>query len=160
MKLITLARICASTKKVSRARTLIDSISTRVRTALGARLNQIALADFADDLRATPYRTALDGPSKTALDLIEAADALIIGAAATRIGSFPSLLLHLLELCDPDQLRGKPAIFISVGGSGAAPHLASLQLRFLARFAGLRTISIFFCGKSPVATISGRQKHE
>lgn len=148
MKTFKIASICANTQPVSRTKTLVGKISEKIGAALSAQLDQFALADFTDALRTTPYRTALAGEAKAALNAIESADALIVGAPATRLGSCPSIFLHLLELSDPDRLCGKPAVFVTVGSAGVAPRLVKLQLRLLARIIGLRLVSTIFVTKT------------
>lgn len=148
MKRINIASICANTQRVSRTRTLVSMISAKAGEDLHADVGHFALGDFSEDLRKAPYRMALEGAAKTALETVEASDALFIGASATRLGSFPSILIHMLELSDPDRLRGKPAIFVIVGSAGVAPQLVRLQVRLLARIIGLKLIALIYATKA------------
>lgn len=91
------------------------------------------LQDVGPSLGSAQWRKDLDSQASRVIDEIVAADALVIGSP-THKGSYPGLFKHLIDLIDPQELRGKPIIITATGGGDRHALMVEHQLRPLFGF--------------------------
>lgn len=91
------------------------------------------LHDVGPSLGSAQWRKDLDSRANLVIDDITAADALVIGCPTYK-GSYPGLFKHLIDLIDPQELRGKPIIITATGGGDRHALMVEHQLRPLFGF--------------------------
>lgn len=94
---------------------------------------------FDEGIRAARFRSQVTGPARDALAAIEASRGLVLGVPVER-GTVPGLFKHLLDLADPDRLRGKPAILVVHRHAADDPAPLRRQVEFLSESFGLELL--------------------
>jgi FMN reductase len=92
--------------------------------ALGAVYD---LADFGPSLGTARRVADLAPPARSVLDVILAADALIVASPVYK-GSYTGLFKHLIDLIDPQALLGKPVLLAATGGGDR--HALAIEHQF------------------------------
>ncbi len=155
MTSLKLVALSASTHRPSRTRDFVETLARRASESLGASLKFFELCEIRPGLMAVPFRVALEGRAKEALDSVEQADALIIGLPAKKLSCVPALLLHLIELADREQLAGKPVVFFATGAQERDTRATRLHFRLLARHLGARVALVAHVDRSQLRATAG-----
>jgi FMN reductase len=85
------------------------------------------LADFGPSLGTARRVADLAPPARSVLDVILAADALIVASPVYK-GSYTGLFKHLIDLIDPQALLGKPVLLAATGGGDR--HALAIEHQF------------------------------
>lgn len=128
-----------SLSKPSRTRVLLDTLQDRLSEELALDVEVIDLVDLIEDIGPTLYRSNLSAKSVQALETIESAEFLVVGAPVFR-GSVPGLFKHLFDLVELQALDGKPVLLAATGGSARHSLVIDHQLRPL--FAFFQTLTL------------------
>jgi FMN reductase len=91
------------------------------------------LVDVGPSLGQALGRKDLDAQARKVVDEVVAADVLIIGSPTYK-GSYPGLFKHLIDLIEPNELRGKLIIVTATGGGDRHALMVEHQLRPLFGF--------------------------
>lgn len=130
-----------SLSKPSRTRVLLDTLQDRLSEKLALDVEVIDLVDLIEDIGPTLYRSNLSTKSVQALEAIESAEFLVVGAPVFR-GSVPGLFKHLFDLVELQALDGKPVLLAATGGSARHSLVIDHQLRPLFAFFQALTLPI------------------
>ncbi|MDH5858826.1 FMN reductase [Lampropedia aestuarii] len=136
---IKTAIVNGSLSKPSRTRALLDALQDRLAEELALDVEVIDLVDLIEDIGPTLYRSNLSAKSVQALETIESAEFLVVGAPVFR-GSVPGLFKHLFDLVELQALDGKPVMLAATGGSARHSLVIDHQLRPL--FAFFQTLTL------------------
>ncbi|THJ33211.1 FMN reductase [Lampropedia aestuarii] len=136
---IKTAIVNGSLSKPSRTRALLDALQDRLAEELALDVEVIDLVDLIEDIGPTLYRNNLSAKSVLALETIESAEFLVVGAPVFR-GSVPGLFKHLFDLVELQALDGKPVMLAATGGSARHSLVIDHQLRPL--FAFFQTLTL------------------
>jgi FMN reductase len=130
-----------SLSRPSRTRVLLDALQARLGQELPLQARTIDLLDLQPHLGAALSKDDLPAATRQAIEDIEQADFLIVGAPVFR-ASLPGLLKHLFDLIDLDALQGKPVLLAATGGSPRHALILDHQLRPLFGFFSALTLPI------------------
>jgi len=125
----------------SRTRSLLDALHQRLGQELPLEVQTIDLLDLLPDLGAALSKDTLPAHARQALQAIEEADFLVVGAPVFR-ASLPGLLKHLFDLIDLNALQGTPVLLAATGGSPRHALILEHQLRPLFAFFSALTLPI------------------
>jgi len=125
--------INGSLHRPSRTRVLLDEVTQRIAYDVSLQTQFIDLVDLIPSLGTALSKDDLNPIALQALQRIEQADFLIVGAPVFR-GSVPGLFKHLFDLIDMDALTGKPVLLAATGGSARHGLVIDHQLRTLFGF--------------------------
>lgn len=130
-----------SLSRPSRTRVLLDALHARLGQELPLQAQVIDLLDLQPHLGAALSKNDLPPATLQAIEAIEQADFLIVGAPVFR-ASLPGLLKHLFDLIDLDALQGTPVLLAATGGSDRHALVLDHQLRPLFSFFQSLTLPI------------------
>lgn len=125
--------INGSLHRPSRTRVLLDEVTQRIAYDVALQTQFIDLVDLVPSIGTALSKDDLNPVAQQALQRIEQADFLIVGAPVFR-GSIPGLFKHLFDLIDMDALTGKPVLLAATGGSARHGLVIDHQLRTLFGF--------------------------
>ncbi|MGO1766965.1 FMN reductase [Advenella sp. S44] len=125
--------INGSLHRPSRTRVLLEEVTQKISHDVALQTQFIDLIDLVPCIGTAMSKDDLNTVAKQALQRIEHADFLIVGAPVFR-GSVPGLFKHLFDLIDMDALAGKPALLAATGGSPRHGLVIDHQLRTLFGF--------------------------
>lgn len=125
--------INGSLHRPSRTRVLLEEVTQKISHDVAIQTQFIDLIDLVPCIGTAMSKDDLNTVAKQALQRIEHADFLIVGAPVFR-GSVPGLFKHLFDLIDMDALAGKPALLAATGGSPRHGLVIDHQLRTLFGF--------------------------
>jgi FMN reductase len=123
----------------SKTRALVQTAvaaAARRFDAIGAVFD---LSDFGPSIPLARRASDLEGPGRAALEVILSADALVVGSPVYK-GSYTGLFKHLIDLIDPEALRGKPVLLTATGGGDRHALMVEHQLRPLFGFFEAQTL--------------------
>ena len=123
----------------SKTRTLVQTVVQSAATRFDAIGAVFDLADFGPSFPLARRASDLEGPAKAALEVILSADALVVGSPVYK-GSYTGLFKHLIDLIDPEALRGKPVLLTATGGGDRHALMVEHQLRPLFGFFEAQTL--------------------
>lgn len=130
---IRIAGLVGSFGQSSRTRALVELVA---KTAV-ERFDGITAIYDLDDLQpglAEARRLEDLAPlSRSILESVLSADVLVIGSPVYK-GSYPGLFKHLIDLIEPEALRGKPVLLTATGGGERHALMIEHQLRPLFGF--------------------------
>lgn len=112
-----LARVVAfsgSAKRPSRTRILVEAVGAELGRLRRIDLTVCDLIDFGPGLGAT-RRDDLLPPAAQLIEMIEGADALIVGTPVYQ-GGYAGLFKHVFDFVDPARMAGKPVALTATGG--------------------------------------------
>jgi len=135
----TIIGLSGNLDRPSKTRTLVQTVVARVASEFHATGTIYDLADFGPSLGAARRVTDLDAPARAALEVILAADALVVGSPVYK-GSYTGLFKHLIDLIDPLALVGKPILLTATGGGDRHALVIEHQLRPLFGFFEAQTL--------------------
>lgn len=117
----------------SRTRALVTAAvqETARQTGLGHQV--FDLRDLEPSLGAAGPRADLAPEARVHVDRLLAARAIVVGSPVCK-GSYAGLFKHLLDLIEPEALRGKPVLPTATGGGDRHALVIEHQLRPLSGF--------------------------
>ena len=131
--------IAGSFNRPSKTRVLVEHVAALAADRYGFSANIHDLQDVGPSLGTALWRNELDEQAKGVIDEIVHADALIIGSPTFK-GSYPGLFKHLIDLIEPNELRGKPITITATGGGDRHALMVEHQLRPLFGFFTAHTL--------------------
>jgi FMN reductase len=131
----------------SRTAALVSAIAAQVAALSGSSTKLIELADlgpglfpsFSSQGLKSFARGNLPQEGRSAIEAIEAADALIVGTPTYK-GSYSGAFKHLFDLVRPNALIGKPVLLSATGGTPLHGLVTEHQLRPLFGFFNALTL--------------------
>lgn len=130
-----------SLARPSKTRSLLDTLHAQLHTQLALETLHIDLVDLFEDIGTCLWREQLPERAMRALQAIETADFLIVGAPVFR-GSVPGLFKHLFDLLDTPAMADKPVLLAATGGSQRHALVIEHQLRPLLSFFQTLTLPV------------------
>ncbi len=130
-----------SLARPSKTRSLLDALHAQLHTQLPLETLHIDLVDLFEDIGTCLWREQLPERAMRALQAIETADFLIVGAPVFR-GSVPGLFKHLFDLLDTPAMADKPVLLAATGGSQRHALVIEHQLRPLLSFFQTLTLPV------------------
>lgn len=139
MTALKLVGLAGSFNRPSKTLSLVQHIAKRASTDYGFEATSYDLHDVGPSLGQALWARDLDDQAKNVIEDIIAADVLIVGSPTYK-GSYPGLFKHLVDLIDPQDLRGKPVIIAATGGGDKHALIVEHQLRPLFGFFSAHTL--------------------
>lgn len=130
-----------SLARPSKTRSLLDALHAQLHAQLPLETLHIDLVDLFEDIGTCLWREQLPERAMRALQAIETADFLIVGAPVFR-GSVPGLFKHLFDLLDTPAMADKPVLLAATGGSQRHALVIEHQLRPLLSFFQTLTLPV------------------
>ncbi|MBL8563540.1 MAG: NAD(P)H-dependent oxidoreductase [Gemmobacter sp.] len=121
--------ITAPSKTRALVATALDLISAR----LDVETDLLDITDFGPALGPARHIADLPAEARAKLDRLLSAEALVLATPIYK-ASYPGLFKHLIDLLDPDALRGKPVLLAATGGGEKHALVVEHQLRPLLAF--------------------------
>lgn len=139
--------VAGNIARPSRTAALVSAITAQVAALSGAGSRLIELADVGPQLFPSFSAAGLKSFARenlpqvggSAIEAIEAADALIVGTPVYK-GSYSGAFKHLFDLVRPNALAGKPVLLSATGGTPLHGLVTEHQLRPLFGFFGALTL--------------------
>ena len=125
--------IVGSLSRPSRTRALVELAVSRACARFAAEGETFDLTDLGPSLGASPRLSDLAPKAREMVDLMVAADALVVGSPVYK-GSYTGLFKHLFDLLDPAALAGKPVLLTATGGGDRHALVIEHHLRPLFGF--------------------------
>ncbi len=122
-----------SLHRPSRTRVLLEAVQEKLSARVELDVEFIDLVDLAPSIGVALAHEDLNDFAAQALQRIEEADFLIVGAPVFK-GSIPGLCKHLFDLVDMHAIAGKPVLLAATGGSARHALVIDHQLRTLFGF--------------------------
>jgi FMN reductase len=151
-KFSSVVGVAGNITRPSRTASLVSAILSEVAASGGVQSHLIELVDIGPELFQSvvpePFESfasrRLSPSARSAIQAIEAADALVVGTPVYK-GSYTGALKHLFDLIPPNALAGKPVLLAATGGTPLHGLVVEHQLRPLFGFFKALTIpaSIF-----------------
>ena len=128
-----IAGLAGSLSNPSKTRGLVDQVATKAAVRFDGIASTYDLGDLQPSLGNATTINDLDALPRKILDTILSADVLVIGSPVYK-GSYAGLFKHLIDLIDPEALRGKPVLLTATGGGHRHALVIEHQLRPLFGF--------------------------
>ncbi len=147
MTSLSVVGVAGNIARPSRTASLVSAITAQVAALSGASIRLIELVDVgpqlfpsftADGLKSFA-RENLPQVGRSAIEAIEAADALVVGSPVYK-GSYTGAFKHLFDLVRPTALIGKPVLLSATGGTPLHGLVTEHQLRPLFGFFNALTL--------------------
>jgi FMN reductase len=147
MTSLSVVGVSGNIARPSRTAALVSAITAQVAIATGSRSRVIELVDVgsrlfpsfsAVSLKAFA-RENLPHEGRSAIEAIEAADALVVGTPVYK-ASYSGALKHLLDLVRPDALIGKTVLLCATAGTPLHGLVTEHELRPLFGFFNALTL--------------------
>jgi FMN reductase len=147
MKSFSIVGVAGNITRPSRTAALVANITAQVAALSGAGSRLIELVDVGPQLFG-PFspeglksfsRDNLPAAGRSAIEAIEAADALVVGTPVYK-GSYTGAFKHLFDLVRPNALVGRPVLLAATGGTPLHGLMTEHQLRPLFGFFNALTL--------------------
>lgn len=125
--------LSGSLSRPSKTRALVEAAVGLAAVSYDREPVVLELSAIAPSLGAAARLADLDPPARAAVDLIIAADGLVMASPVYK-GSYTGLFKHLLDLIDPAALAGKPVLLAATGGGSRHALVIEHQMRPLFGF--------------------------
>lgn len=135
-----LVGLSGSFNSPSKTRALVEEAVDRAAERFNVPAETYDLNDFGIDLGYARSFADLGEVSRTIIDRIVQARALVIATPVYK-GSYPGLFKHLIDLIDPSWLAGKPVLLAATGGGEKHALIIEHQLRPLFAFFEAQTLA-------------------
>lgn len=135
----TLVGLAGSFSRPSKSRVLVESVARAAAGRYGFSTRVFDLHDAGPSLRSAQRPDDLDAAARRLIAEIVSADVLVIGTPTYK-GSYPGLFKHLVDLIDPQALRGVPVLLTATGGGDRHALMVEHQLRPLFGFFQAHTL--------------------
>jgi FMN reductase len=131
--------VSGSLSNPSRTSALVAAILTSIEQRSGHSTSMLELSASAPVLFSATSPSDVSAEARQVLDLVEAADLLVIGTPVYR-ASYTGALKHLFDLVDHRRFSGKPVVLTATGGSPLHGLVIEHQLRPLFGFLNALTL--------------------
>lgn len=135
----TLVGLAGSFNRPSKSRVLVESVARAAAARHGFSIRLFDLQDAGPSLGTAQRPDDLDATARRLIAEIVSADLLVIGSPTYK-GSYPGLFKHLVDLIDPQALRGVPVVLTATGGGDRHALMVEHQLRPLFGFFQAHTL--------------------
>jgi FMN reductase len=147
MTSLSVVGVAGNIARPSRTAALVSAVTAQVVALSGARSRLIELVDvgpqlfpaFSADGLKSFARENLPQVGRSAIEAIEAADALVVGTPVYK-GSYTGAFKHLFDLVRPNALVGKPVLLSATAGTPLHGLVTEHQLRPLFGFFNALTL--------------------
>ncbi|MBC7139780.1 MAG: NAD(P)H-dependent oxidoreductase [Defluviimonas sp.] len=133
MEIIGFAGSQSQQSQPSRTRALVTAAVRDVARQTGLDHAVFDLRDLGPSLGAAGSLADLAPEARAHVDRLLAARAVVVGSPVYK-GSYAGLFKHLLDLVEPEALRGKPVLLMATGGGDRHALVIEHQLRPLFGF--------------------------
>jgi len=130
---LSVVGVSGSPTRPSRTTALVSEVTSTYAKRLGGTATVIELAPLLADLGAGPFRSSLGPDARAALDLVEAADVIVVGSPAYR-ATYSGLFKLFFDHIGQYALIDKPIVLTATGGSDRHALLVEHQMRPLFGF--------------------------
>ncbi|MCU1420657.1 MAG: NADH-dependent reductase [Microbacteriaceae bacterium] len=130
---LSVVGVSGSPTRPSRTTALVSEVTSTYAKRLGGTATVIELAPLLADLGAGPFRNSLGPDARAALDLVEAADVIVVGSPAYR-ATYSGLFKLFFDHIGQYALLDKPIVLTATGGSDRHALLVEHQMRPLFGF--------------------------
>ena len=130
---LSIVGVSGSPTRPSRTSGLVDLVTQAFAERLGGGATVVELAPLLSELGAGPYRSDIGPNARQAVELVEAADVLVVGSPAYR-ASYTGLFKLFFDHVGQYALADKPIILTATGGSERHALLVEHQMRPLFGF--------------------------
>jgi FMN reductase len=135
----TVVGLSGSLSRPSRTTALVAAIVEGIAARESVETTLVELADDAPHLFAARARRDLAGRSRAIVEVVEAADLLVVGTPVYR-ASYTGALKHLFDLVDHRRFAGKPVVLAATGGTLMHGLVLEHAMRPLFGFLGALTL--------------------
>jgi len=147
MSLLSVVGVSGNIARPSRTAALVSAIVAQIAAFTGGNSRLIELVDvgpqpfpsFSAGGLKSFARENLPHVGRSAIEAIEAADALVVGSPVYK-GSYSGAFKHLFDLVRPNALIGKPVLLSATGGTPLHGLVTEHQLRPLFGFFNALTL--------------------
>jgi FMN reductase len=147
MSSFSIVGVAGNITRPSRTAALVAAVTSQVTALTGADGRLIELVDvgphlfqpFSNEGLKSFNRESLPAAGRSAIEAIEAADALIVGTPVYK-GSYTGAFKHLFDLVRPNALVGRPVLLAATGGTPLHGLMTEHQLRPLFGFFNALTL--------------------
>ena len=133
MGALSIVGVSGSPTRPSRTSALVDLVTHTFAESLGGEATVIELAPLLGELGAGPFRTDIGLNARAAVELVEAADVIVVGSPAYR-ATYTGLFKLFFDHVGQYALADKPVILTATGGSDRHALLVEHQMRPLFGF--------------------------
>jgi FMN reductase len=130
---ISVVGVSGSPIRPSRTTALVEEVTRAFATSLGGVHTVVELAPLLGELGAGPFRNDIGPSAREALELVEAADLIVVGSPAYR-ATYTGLFKLFFDHVGQYALADKPVILTATGGSDRHALLVEHQMRPLFGF--------------------------
>ncbi len=130
---ISVVGVSGSPTRPSRTSALVDLVTHAFAESLGGEPTVIELAPLLGELGAGPFRSDIGPNARAAVELVEAADVIVVGSPAYR-ATYTGLFKLFFDHVGQYALADKPIILTATGGSDRHALLVEHQMRPLFGF--------------------------
>jgi FMN reductase len=130
---ISVVGVSGSPTRPSRTSALVDLVTHAYAQSLGGEATVIELAPLLGELGAGPFRGDIGPNARAAVELVEAADVIVVGSPAYR-ATYTGLFKLFFDHVGQYALADKPIILTATGGSDRHALLVEHQMRPLFGF--------------------------
>jgi FMN reductase len=138
---LKLVAVTGAPNSPSKTETLVNAILAQLQQHIQVDVQYIRLSQIGYLLNGAARRDLLAEEVQSALDLIEAADALVVASPVYR-ASYTGLFKHLFDYVDQFALVDKPVLLAATGGSERHGLVLEHQFRPLFSFFQSHTLPI------------------
>ncbi|OJU56002.1 MAG: FMN reductase [Acinetobacter sp. 39-4] len=138
---LKLVAVTGAPNSPSKTETLVNAILAQLQQHIQVDVQYIRLSQIGYLLNGAARRDLLAEEVQSALDLIEAADALVVASPVYR-ASYTGLFKHLFDYIDQFALVDKPVLLAATGGSELHALVLEHQFRPLFSFFQSHTLPI------------------
>ncbi|MDX3927834.1 MAG: FMN reductase [Shinella sp.] len=134
-----LVGLAGSFSRPSKTYSLVGEIAGLASGRYGFSSKLYDLHDLGPSLGGAQWRKQLDDQAKQVIEDIVSSDLLVVGSPTYK-GSYAGMFKHLIDLIEPEELRGKPIIIAATGGGDRHALVVEHQLRPLFGFFMAQTL--------------------
>jgi FMN reductase len=142
---ISVVGVSGSPTRPSRTTALVEEVTRAFAQALGGTPTIVELAPLLGELGAGPFRSDIGPNARKALELVEAADLIVVGSPAYR-ATYTGLFKLFFDHVGQYALADKPVILTATGGSDRHALLVEHQMRPLFGFFQALTLPLGIFG--------------
>ena len=138
---ISVVGVSGSPTRPSRTTALVEEVTGAFAQAIGGVPTIVELAPLLGELSTGPFRSDIGPNARKALELVEAADLIVVGSPAYR-ATYTGLFKLFFDHVGQYALADKPVILTATGGSDRHALLVEHQMRPLFGFFQALTLPI------------------
>jgi FMN reductase len=142
---ISVVGVSGSPTRPSRTTALVEEVTGAFAQAIGGVPTIVELAPLLGELSTGPFRSDIGPNARKALELVEAADLIVVGSPAYR-ATYTGLFKLFFDHVGQYALADKPVILTATGGSDRHALLVEHQMRPLFGFFQALTLPLGIFG--------------